>query len=216
MSKKCVAFDIGNVLCEVDLNKFIGPYNSEVHHSWRENFGAIEFLNDALQHQQDIGITTVGKKLTELCLFGCPDFQERKIMRLEEAWNDTIIIHDMMIKFKNDLLRRGVQVALLSNMGFEHKEHIKENHPELFEGCILHLSCDVGARKPSKLYFQSFLLEHPEFRGALYIDDRLDNLAMAEQMKFRPYHFELEKVLEHTDHQKEELWRNLRWCIFKK
>jgi len=215
MSEYCVAFDIGNVLCEVDLEHFYSIYNENIYYGNRSLNNAQDFL-DCLHAQQDLGASTVDKKLIELSLFGAPDLSREKIEKIKRGWNETIVIHDMMIEFKNDLLRRGVNVALLSNMGFEHKEHIKKKHPELFDGCILHLSCDVGARKPSRLYYQSFLLDHPEFKGALYLDDLDNNLGMGEEYSFRPYKLELKKVLEYTEVQKEELWRHIRWCIFKK
>ena len=68
-----------------------------------------------------------------------------------------------MMDFLKELENQDVKIALLSNMGLEHATFIRESLPELFQGRLLHLSCEVGARKPTKLYYQSFLQDHDEF-----------------------------------------------------
>ena len=94
----------------------------------------------------------------------------------------------------------NTQVALLSNVGLEHAivmEKILDHHHlhsnKFFSKCVKHLSCQVGARKPTKLYYQSFLQQHPEFEGAAYLDDLQENLDMGKEFGFRPYFFSLEK-----------------------
>ena len=49
---------------------------------------------------------------------------------------------------------------------------------------VKHYSCEVGARKPSKLYYHSFLQMHPEFKGAIYVDDNKENLEASKEFGF--------------------------------
>lgn len=66
----------------------------------------------------------------------------------------------------------------------------------MFQDTVEHISYQVGARKPSKIYFQSFLLDHPGWAGAVYVDDRDDNLAVGKKYSFKSFKFELDKVLQ--------------------
>ena len=93
--------------------------------------------------------------------------------------------------FLDDLKGQGEEVAILSNMGHEHATHIRENYPRIFDGCHLHLSCEVGARKPTKLYYQSFMMQYPHFAGAPFFDDRPENVIAAKEFGLDGRHFEL-------------------------
>ena len=96
----------------------------------------------------------------------------------------------------NDLrLSHNLQVALLSNIGVEHAAMMNQvlQDGDFFQGAIKHFSCDVGARKPSKLFYQSFLQQHPEFVGSLYVDDLVENLEASRQFGFRTLHMSLEQ-----------------------
>ena len=88
-----------------------------------------------------------------------------------------------------------MKVALLSNIGVEHAQ-MMETKLELggfFPGAIKHFSCHVGARKPSMVYYQSFLLQHPEFFGCLYVDDVADNLNASKAFGFRTFQMTLQE-----------------------
>ena len=101
----------------------------------------------------------------------------------------------MMLTRLNELrAQHGLQVALLSNIGVEHAQ-MMERKLELggfFPGAIKHFSCTVGARKPSMVYYQSFLLQNPQFKGCLYVDDMVDNLAASKAFGFRTFHMSLQ------------------------
>jgi FMN phosphatase YigB (HAD superfamily) len=89
----------------------------------------------------------------------------------------------------------GLEIALLSNIGFEHAKLV---HKLLsYDECGFffnhkHFSCEVGARKPTKLFYQSFLMQHPEFQGCLYVDDLQENLDAADELGFRIRKFSLQ------------------------
>jgi hypothetical protein len=86
-------------------------------------------------------------------------------------------------------------VALLSNIGVEHAVMMENTlkHGGFFPDAIKHFSCDVGARKPSMIYYQSFLWQYPEFKGCLYVDDLQENLDSGAKFGFRPFHLDLSK-----------------------
>ena len=85
-------------------------------------------------------------------------------------------------------------MALLSNIGTEHAALMEHslNVGTFFSGAIKHFSCFVGARKPTALFYQSFLLEHPEFYSCLYIDDLQENLDVGKRFGFQTYRFSLD------------------------
>jgi FMN phosphatase YigB (HAD superfamily) len=177
-----IAFDVGNVLIQVDLEEFFVEF---------KRFGLradpLTFIND-IQARQDIGLETLREALgTRFGLSGS------QVKRLEKAWDDTIKPNYEMLNFVDGLKAARTKVAILSNMGPEHAACIRKEHSRVFNGCKLHLSSEVGARKPSKLYYQSFLMQHPSFRGCLFLDDRVENLVAAEEFGFKCRHFKLSR-----------------------
>ncbi len=180
-----VAFDIGNVLCEVNLElftqklkEFIPPENDPM------------LFLEYLQNMQDIGATTIRKSLRHH-----HGINNENLEYLIEAWNSTVKPNEMMLNFLDNLKSEHVKIALLSNMGHEHAEYLKRICPRLFKNNIEHLSYQVGAAKPAKLYFQSFLIDNPEFQGAIFIDDRSENLKSAKGYHFKTYKFCLDAML---------------------
>jgi FMN phosphatase YigB (HAD superfamily) len=95
-----------------------------------------------------------------------------------------------------ELQNDGYEIALVSNIGHEHKARIEDSRT--FEKCIKFFSCDVGARKPTMLYYKTFLDMHPEFLGALYVDDLAENLAMGEKFGLKPIEFALDRLDKHA------------------
>lgn len=198
------AFDIGNVLCEVNLNEFarclakyimlkrgyIVNYEAEVGVSGHL-IDEANFFIDHIRRMQDIGTTTVREQLQYKYNFTNFDLDE-----LIKAWNKTVTPNEMMLKFLDKLKNKGVKIALLSNMGQEHLKYLRAICPAMFEGTIQHISCEVGARKPQKLFYQSFLLDHKEFSGCIYVDDLEENVRVGRQYGFKEYHFDLAKMLD--------------------
>jgi len=187
-----VAFDIGNVLVKINFEPFKECWQQlGLHH--HEDY--MDFLLD-LHGQQDVGLTTIRRAIKERFYNNLPRPMDSVLSNLEVAWDKIIIPNDKMIKFMNSLRDDGHPVALWSNMGKEHAELIEDEYPEIIEGKITHLSCEVGARKPTKLYYQSFLLDHPEFKGCVYLDDLVPNIERAKSYGVEAIHFELDKEVE--------------------
>ena len=202
-----IAVDIGNVLCEVNLENFTNRIEKSIPH-------AKDIWTFMVSHQSlwDLGYTTVLDAVRDRYSITLPD----ELKEVSDAWNSTIMVNGTMFNLLESLKGSGVKIAFLSNMGAEHAEYLKKICPKMFEGCIEHLSFEVGARKPSLLYYQSFLLNNDEFAGAVFIDDRLENLKAAKKLRFKPYHFELDKMLELPSSQmKQELDKIKNYTINK-
>lgn len=178
MSDKYLCLDIGNVLCNVDEAGFLKTLSYKLNVSV---FKARRFLK-RFQQLHDLGFTTMEDELMDQFDVKSPYILEEIV----ESWNDCITPHYPMLRTVADL---GMKVALLSNIGVEHAAKLQEklSHRGLYDGAVKHLSCFVGARKPSSLYFQSFLLQHPEFQGSVYVDDLQANLNGAAPLGFKTF-----------------------------
>jgi len=188
-----IAFDVGNVLVDVDFEEFFRVFRSM---SVRED--PFAFLCD-IQARQDIGIKTLPVALK--ARFG---FNKSQIDRLITAWNHAIVPNEEMLDFVDSLKENGTKVAILSNMGLEHAAYIREVYPRIFDGCTLHLSCEVGARKPTKLYYQSFLIQNPHFSGAIFLDDRPENVETAKEFRLNAQHWRLDEFSKLAKDQRQE------------
>jgi FMN phosphatase YigB (HAD superfamily) len=187
MTDKYFVSDIGDVLCYVKLDEFIDLLEKN------RDVNGMEFLNSN-NVQQDLGYVTME--------YLCKKFDKVLRDKLINTWNNVLEIEPMMLDFLKRLDSYGFRIALLSNMGREHIPIVRK----LFEAIqpIYHFSSDVGARKPSKLFYQSFLYDHPQFRGCYFIDDRLDNLKSATGY-FKTIRFCLSEIK-----SKDELYEEIR------
>jgi FMN phosphatase YigB (HAD superfamily) len=186
---KYVALDIGNVLCHVDFNGFLNDLSAELNVNLED---AMYFLNRS-QKKHDLGITIMRDELHDHFHIKSPVI----IDRLLHSWSKSIKPDLRVLDMYNTMTEKhGLKVALLSNIGIEHAKQAEEilAHGGFFEGAIKHFSCNVGARKPTSLYYQSFLMEYPEFHGCVYVDDVLENLETGKRYGFRSYHFDLSKM----------------------
>ena len=175
MENKYICLDIGNVLIKLDFSKFLEDLSYEVNITKND---ANDFLY-RIQKDHDIGLIDFKRELTYL--FNIKS--EVKLEKLLKSWDTTLVYSYMdFITPLNYLLDNNYKIGLLSNIGFEHKQlvnnYIKNinNYIDKNNNIIRHYSCDVGARKPTKLYFQSFLIENPDFKNCLYFDDIEENV----------------------------------------
>lgn len=182
-----IALDIGNVLCQVNAQPFVELVSETFNTTVPE---AARFLK-RFQQIHDLGYTTMEDELRDHFSIKSPAI----IKKLVQAWNDSVVPNEYIIKQLNEMRsKHNLQVALVSNIGVEHAEMMKIKLAEggFFPGVIKHFSCFVGARKPSAIYYQSFLLQYPEFNGCLYVDDLQENLDASKPFGFQTYHFTLE------------------------
>lgn len=184
---KKIALDIGNVLCHVAAAPFLDILS--------ETFDvdiptAARFLK-RFQQLHDLGYTTMEDELKDHFNVKSPII----IKNLVQAWNDSVTPNLAIIDKMNELRdKHQLQVALLSNIGIEHAAMMKHKLSQggFFDSSIKHFSCFVGARKPSTIFYQSFLHQYPDFKGCLYLDDLQENLTTSEAFGFKTFCFNLE------------------------
>lgn len=184
---KFIALDIGNVLCHVAAEPFLDLLSETFNITIPE---AARFLK-RFQQIHDLGYTTMEDELKDK--FGVKSPVVLK--KLVDAWNASVTPNMHILDKLNGLRSKyNLQVALLSNIGVEHAAMMEEKlaHNGFFPDAVKHFSCFVGARKPSMIYYQSFLMQNPEFKGCLYVDDLMENLLASTQFGFQIYKFTLE------------------------
>lgn len=178
-----IALDIGNVLFHVDMDIFI----NELYLLGIPKAHGIAFTEE-FQSFLDVGHLNMEQALR----LRFPKLSLSQIDRAKEAWFAIVTPCKPTINVVTELIAEGAQVALLSNIGIDHATYISDMCSGQFEHCIKHFSCDVGARKPTKIFYQSFINDYNDFsikypsssnilkqsRG-LFLDDRLENIEAA-------------------------------------
>lgn len=186
---KYLCADIGNVLCHVSFDQFLRELSEALNITLEDGK---YFLNRS-QKLHDLGLTVMADELRDHFKIKSPVIIEK----LLATWNQCITPDLDILNMCNHLTERhDLKVALLSNIGIEHASLMEQilEHNGFFHNAIKHFSCHVGARKPTLLFYQSFLIEYPEFQGSLYIDDIVENLEMGKRFGFQPYHFALDSM----------------------
>jgi FMN phosphatase YigB (HAD superfamily) len=190
-----ICLDIGNVLLDCDFSGFFTTMqnrNVAQPHVW-------EFM-ERVQPHQDVGHVSLEREMK--IHFDMHDVSEHM-----DSWRDCLKRNEMSLGQLTVMLDAGVNVALLSNMGAEHHALLSHLFGGLYERCTQFISCEVGARKPSKIYYQSFLTAHPDFRGCVYVDDRMENLGAGNKMGFNSQHLDTSKMSPET--------LGMRWAEIK-
>lgn len=186
MSSNYLCLDIGNVLVNQDIESFVKAVSLQMNISKADS---LHFVN-RIQRKQDLALTTVRDELSTH--FNIKS--EYILDNLVEAWHNVTVPNRESMDFMNYLVSKyDIKVALLSNLGEEHAQFFtKVMENELFfQNSIKHFSCRVGARKPTPLYYKLFLQDHPEFKGALYLDDLLENLDTGAKEGFKTLRWDL-------------------------
>lgn len=202
-----VAFDIGNVLCTFDIHKYVKYLAYQLDITEDKSMSFLE----QLQKAQDIGSTNM-----LLSLMDKFSLNRERATELVDEWNRNVQPHDLMLRFLENIMDEGVHIAYLSNMGQEHIQYLRTKWPQMFNKVVQHISCEVGARKPTKLFFQSFVLDHDEYKGAVYVDDLEDNLRSGKFYSFKVYQFQLDKVLKESQSKQKLEIDKLKRMVFDK
>lgn len=186
---KYLAVDLGNVIVSVDFKEFLDQLSDSLNISMDD----VNYFLNRTQKLHDLGLTNIADELRD-------HFKIKSkvtIDRLITLWNRTVKTDPTMVKFLCDLinLKNGepTKLALLSNIGLEHAELMPIIlTPNVFGNSIKFFSCEVGARKPSYLYYKLFLDMNPEFKGCVYLDDRPENVAIGNLFGFKSIEFALD------------------------
>lgn len=177
MESRRVAFDIGNVLCHVDVvGVFFDWLVQEKIVESREQ--AHEFIG-GIQCGQDLGLYNVRQGFYRFN----PHLSKKRLQDIHDKWLDIVKPSDEMLGVLEDALTKGYEIALLSNIGKDHSNVLRIKC-KIFQKCIQHFSCEVGARKPCKLFYQSFLLQHNWPKNIMFFDDRIENIEAAKDYFF--------------------------------
>jgi len=187
--KKFLCIDIGNVLVYANTSKFKNKLSKVLNITLEE---ANYFLN-RVQKLHDLGYTHLSDELRD-------HFKIRSSVIIDELldeWNHVICpFPEILSRLENMIKGYDLQVALLSNIGIEHAALMPmQLGNDFFQNCIKHFSCHVGARKPTMVYYHTFLQLHPEWKGCPYIDDLQENLDASQQFGFKTYRFSLEDMI---------------------
>lgn len=190
------AFDIGNIILHVDLDKHITDI-SNIFKITQED--ALEFLKN-IQVKQDLGVNDYQSCAHHY--FGSRDykFDRTTFQQAYKSWLDCVQLCQPMIDMIASLIEKGIQVSFLSNMGFDHKNHIYELLLQTDSGRIVkeksyfYFSCDLNVRKPSLVFYNTFTQVFNEYKGCIYIDDIMDNLKAAKLCGFDPIYFNLDEI----------------------
>lgn len=174
------AFDLGNVILEVDMNPFwqlvseLGVDEEDMHRFIR-----------LVQRPEFCGLVDMQDLLED-------EFEPYEADMLMKAWCDGLKPNQQMVNFLSSLRHEGFKIAFLSNIGLTHLNYIRENCLEMMSMAqVQHMSCEVGVAKPNLLYYQSFLMQHDDFAGCVYLDDRQENVVMGAKCKFDSIRFDL-------------------------
>lgn len=173
-TEKKVAFDIGNVLFRFDLSPLLDLLIGLEIVSDTE--AAHEFMGGSFQHSQELGLYTIKQSFYQFR----PDLSDNVLQEIHDRWMETFTPSLPMIDLVEELIRRDYKVALLSNIGPDHAMFVRDSC-KIFEKCIQHFSCDVGARKPTRLFFQSFLIHYGWNNNVKYFDDKQDNITIGSE-----------------------------------
>jgi FMN phosphatase YigB (HAD superfamily) len=193
---KYLAVDLGNVICRVNFTDF----KKKLSKQFNVDMEYAEYFLNRTQRFHDSGLTNISDELR--------DFFNIKssvvLAELMEEWNLTIQPDVAMISMLKDMIspknNEQVKVALLSNIGPEHANIMSLILTrEVFDNSIRFFSCEVGARKPSYLYYKTFLDMYPEFKGCVYIDDRIENIEVGTEMGLNGIHFVLDQFCSGKD-----------------
>jgi|ERR1700722_4535479 len=181
-----LCLDIGNVICKVDFTSF----KNRISKTLNIELDAVEYFLNRTQKLHDLGMTSLSDELRDhFKIKSTPIVDD-----LMAEWNKTITMDDFMFRFLQSILSDGnIKIALLSNIGIEHTLLVKELLTSgIYDQCVPFFSCEVGARKPSFLYYKTFLDLYPEFNHSIYLDDRQENVDIGAKFSLKAIRFDLD------------------------
>lgn len=187
---KYLAVDIGQVICHLDFDSFNSKLAKFAGISEKEAYNFL--LNSQKAH--DLGFSFLEKDLNNK-LYGL-NLPPEQVAEIVKEWHKTVIPNPLVMEWLIKLLGKGVEIALVSNIGMEHAETMKTLLSPIYENVnvVRFFSCEVGARKPSYVYYQTFLNMYPKFKRCIYMDDNLDNIASGKLFEFNSIPFDLSKM----------------------
>lgn len=197
---RIMLLDIGDVLCHVDLIKFV----SDLEVFGFSNEEAWDFLI-GIQKVQDIGLTTLSVELKKLIVkkHGYYDGLTENIQTLVLQWYDVIHPDETVLNSLNELKKAykknklNIGFILCSNLGKEHADKMNYYLSSFIDDDVgLFYSCRVGAIKPQYSYFKSLFDLYPNLDNCrpYYLDDNIDNINAAKLFDIDAHLFSLSSI----------------------
>lgn len=187
MNSKYLALDIGNVVLDMNFERFLSVLSTTMNISKADAWSFLE----RTQKLHDLGYTMIRDEIRDHFKIHSED----TIEIIMSEWNKTLTPNLGVIQWVEMLLDKGVKIALVSNMGHEHLSVMDSLlGDKIHKGCIRFFSADVGARKPSLSFYHIFLSLYPEFKGALYLDDNELNIEVGLKFGLNSVAFDLSKM----------------------
>jgi FMN phosphatase YigB (HAD superfamily) len=152
-----------------------------------------EYFLRRTQKLHDLGLTEMEFELRDHFKIKSSDLIEE----LLSDWNNCVTGNEYMLKqIASWKIKYDLRIALLSNLGLEHAKMMPYilAQGDFYKSSVKHFSCEVGARKPSLIYYQSFLQQFPEFYHSVYVDDLAENLEASKKFCFQTFQFSLENA----------------------
>jgi|ERR1019366_1560586 FMN phosphatase YigB (HAD superfamily) len=185
---KYLAVDLGNVVIEVSFEKFMQDLMVVVPFSFDECFNYLCRVSKS----HDLGLISIVDGLQDHFNFKLSQNQQ---IFITNSWKNTVKSNVFMNEYLNELTNSGTKIALLSNMGFEHRKLMRDIiTTNVYDTAIKFFSCDVGAIKPTYIYYKTFLDMYPEFKGCIYLDDKIENIEASKLFGFDARQFILDKI----------------------
>jgi FMN phosphatase YigB (HAD superfamily) len=199
---KYLAVDLGDVICKVDFDNFKKQLSIAANISLDD----AEYFLNRTQKSHDLGMTSISDELHDHFKIK----SEPLVNGLVKEWNKTIAINSKMKHFLEEMITKGVNVALLSNIGIDHSSVIRSVLGEtIYDNSIRFFSCNIGVRKPTYLYYKTFIDMYSKFAGCLYIDDIQENIDTAKLFGLNAINFSLSRMDDHELEEKLKTFRSL-------
>jgi FMN phosphatase YigB (HAD superfamily) len=172
-SQKRIAFDIGNVLFHFNLSPIIDLL---MELNIFEDINVAYKFMDCNQQPHEIGLYNIKQSFLQID----KTLSDNILQQIQDRWMDIFYPSLPMIDIIEELIGNNHHVALLSNIGSDHAKAVLDKC-KVFHKCIRHFSYEIGARKPTRLYYQSFLLQYGWPKNSLYFDDRSENIVIGNE-----------------------------------
>ena len=197
---KNIVFDLGGVVVAHNAESFkekLGDFFSFV-------FGPDMKCVPMFWQDYDRGVLTIDETAAEVAkLRNCTAETAKEHMLYAISLQEEIEPTAQLIK---ELKERGYKLYVLSNMSKEYIEFLRDFPVfDYFDEQVV--SCEIGLGKPDRRIYE-YLLTRYGLNPAetIFIDDRKDNVDVAEELGITPFHFDRTNP--------EEACNNLRRVIY--
>ena len=178
---KNIVFDLGRVVFAQNPNKSSEEFKRFF--SYVAQSPMPQFWVD-----YDMGVSSFDKVVSDLSAYrGVDEDYTRSMILASISRQETIAPTEALIR---DLKKAGYKLYVLSNMSREFIDYLRQQPVyENFDGDVI--SCEEGVVKPMQSIY-NILIERFDLdvEQTMFIDDRIENVDMAEKCGITPFHFD--------------------------